>query len=145
MRVAVTGGGSGGHIFPAIAVCEALQRLDPEGERLYLGGSTGMETEIVPQAGIPFQAVTARKLRKLLSPSTVGVALSLFQGYREAKRFLRAFRAEAVVGTGGYVAAAAVLAGARLGLPALILAPDLVPGRTNRLLARSARRVCVVF
>jgi UDP-N-acetylglucosamine--N-acetylmuramyl-(pentapeptide) pyrophosphoryl-undecaprenol N-acetylglucosamine transferase len=145
MRVVVSGGGTGGHIFPALAVVEALERADPTGERLYIGGSTGMETEIVPQAGVPFQAVTAKKLRKLVSPGTVGVAWSLFKGYREARTYLRAFRAEAVVGTGGYVAGAAMLAGVTLGLPTLILAPDLIPGRTNRLLARFAKKVCVVF
>lgn len=145
MRVVVSGGGTGGHIFPALAVVEALERADPGGERLYIGGSTGMETQIVPQAGVPFQAVTAKKLRKLVSPSTVGVAWSLFKGYREARTYLREFRAEAVVGTGGYVAGAAMLAGVTLGLPTLILAPDLVPGRTNRFLARLVKRVCVVF
>ncbi|MCW3094578.1 MAG: UDP-N-acetylglucosamine-N-acetylmuramylpentapeptide N-acetylglucosamine transferase [Chthonomonadaceae bacterium] len=145
MRVVVSGGGTGGHIFPALAVIEALERADPSGERLYIGGSTGMETQIVPQAGVPFQAVTAKKLRKLISPGTIGVALSLFKGYREARTYLKAFRAEAVVGTGGYVAGAAMLAGVTLGLPTLILAPDLIPGRTNRLLARFAKKVCVVF
>ncbi len=145
MRIVVSGGGTGGHIFPALALVESLQRCQPGEDLLYIGGESGMETEIVPKRGVPFQAVTARKLRKVLSPSTLGVLWSLFKGYREARRYLRAFKAEAVVGTGGYVAAAAVLAGVRLGLPALILAPDLVPGRTNRLLARSARRVCVVF
>ncbi|MCW3053232.1 MAG: UDP-N-acetylglucosamine-N-acetylmuramylpentapeptide N-acetylglucosamine transferase, partial [Chthonomonadales bacterium] len=122
MRVVVSGGGTGGHIFPALAVVEALERADPEGERLYIGGSTGMETQIVPGAGVPFQAVTAKKLRKLISPGTVGVAWSLFKGYREARTYLKAFKAEAVVGTGGYVAGAAMLAGVTLGLPTLILA-----------------------
>ncbi len=145
MRVVVSGGGTGGHIFPALAVIEGLERADPSGDRLYIGGSSGMEAQLVPQAGVPFQAVTARKLRKLLAPSTLGVGWSLFKGFREARTYLRAFRAEAVVGTGGYVAGAAMLAGASLGLPTLILAPDLIPGRTNRLLARFARKVCVVF
>lgn len=145
MRIALSGGGTGGHIFPALAVAESLRRLAPDAEMLYIGGTTGIETEIVPRWGLPFQAVTARKLRKLLSPSTLLVALSLLKGYREARTYLRAFQADAVIGTGGYVAAAAVLAGARSGLPAVILAPDRLPGRTNRLLARFARRICVVF
>lgn len=145
MRVVVSGGGTGGHIFPALAVVEALERADPSGERLYIGGSTGMETQIVPQAGVPFQAVTAKKLRKLVSFGTIGVAWSLFKGYREARAYLKKFRAEAVVGTGGYVAGAAMLAGVTLGLPTLILAPDLIPGRTNRLLGRFAKKVCLVF
>ncbi|HLV80208.1 MAG TPA: UDP-N-acetylglucosamine--N-acetylmuramyl-(pentapeptide) pyrophosphoryl-undecaprenol N-acetylglucosamine transferase, partial [Chthonomonadaceae bacterium] len=81
----------------------------------------------------------------VFSPATLLVALSLAKGYFEARACLRAFRADVVVGTGGYVAMAATLAGAHLGLPALILAPDSVPGRTNRLLARYAKQICVVF
>ncbi len=104
-----------------------------------------METEIVPKAGIPFQGVTARKLRKVVSFSTIGVALSLVRGFQEARQYLRAFKTEAVVGAGGYVAAAAALAGKSLGIPTVILAPDSIPGRTNRMLARFARKICVVF
>jgi UDP-N-acetylglucosamine--N-acetylmuramyl-(pentapeptide) pyrophosphoryl-undecaprenol N-acetylglucosamine transferase len=145
MRIVVSGGGTGGHIFPALAVAESLTKLRPDAELLYIGGISGMETRIVPEQGVPFQAVTARKLRKVLSPSTIGVVLSLVKGYLEAKTYLRAFKAEAVVGTGGYVAAAATLAGAHMGLPTVLVAPDRVPGRTNRMLARSARRICVVY
>ncbi len=145
MRIVVSGGGSGGHIFPALAVAEGVRRLRPEAELLFIGGTSGMECQIVPERGVPFQAVTARKLRKLVSPSTLLVLFALFKGYREARQYLRAFRAQAVVGTGGYVAAGAVLAGAKLGLPTVIVSPDVVPGRTNRMLARSARRICIAF
>jgi UDP-N-acetylglucosamine--N-acetylmuramyl-(pentapeptide) pyrophosphoryl-undecaprenol N-acetylglucosamine transferase len=145
MRVVVSGGGTGGHIFPAIAVADGLKRLSPESEILYVGGTTGMESQIVPERGLMYQAVTAKKLRKVVSLETVGVVLSLWKGYREAKTYLRAFRAEAVVGTGGYVAAATVLAGARLGLPTLILASDVVAGRTNLWLSRYVKIICVTF
>lgn len=145
MRIVVSGGGSGGHIFPALAVAEGVRRQRQEAELLFIGGTSGMECQIVPERGVPFQAVTARKLRKLVSPSTLLVLFALFKGYREARQYLRAFRAQAVVGTGGYVAAGAVLAGAKLGLPTLIVSPDVVPGRTNRMLARSARRICIAF
>ena len=57
MRVVVSGGGTGGHIFPALAICESLDRLDPSGEVLYIGGASGMETEMVPKKGVAFQAV----------------------------------------------------------------------------------------
>ena len=145
MRVVVSGGGTGGHIYPALAVSEGLQRLESEMELLYIGAKTGMETTLVPEQGVPFQAVTAKKLQKVFSLSTVRVMFSLFQGYREARTYLKAFRAEVVVGTGGYVAAAAVRAGVSLRLPTVILAPDAVPGRTNLWLARYANRICVVF
>ena len=145
MRVVVSGGGSGGHIFPALAVAQSVQKLRPEAEVLYIGGASGMECQVVPARGVRFQAVTAKKLRKVASLSTIGVMASLWKGYREAQGHLREFGAEAVVGTGGYVAAGAVLAGAKMGLPTIIVSPDVVPGRTNRLLARYARRICIAF
>lgn len=145
MRIVVTGGGTGGHIFPALAVAQSLKRLHPDAEILYIGSANGMEAQIVPRQGWPFQPITARKLRKLLSPYTLLVAWSLFKGYREAQTYLRRFRADAVVGTGGYVAAAAVLAAVRQNIPTIICAPDVVPGRTNRFLARWAQRICIAF
>lgn len=145
MRVVVSGGGTGGHIMPALAIAEALRRQQPDVELLYIGGASGMETELVPKYGVPFQAVTSRKLRKLVSPSTVGVLLSLLKGYTEARTYIRAFRADVVMGTGGYAAAATVLAGARLGVPVIIHEGNVLVGRTNRLLARYAQRVCTTF
>lgn len=145
MRIVVTGGGSGGHIYPALAVVEALRIYDPNLEPAFVGGAQGMEARLVPPTGIPFVGVTTRKLRKLVSPSTIGVLLALARGYGEASRFLRTFRPYAVVSTGGYVAAATAIAAARLRIPVVILAPDAVPGRTNLLVSRRADRICVMF
>jgi len=145
MKVVVTGGGTGGHIYPALAVAEALKRIRPDVEARYIGGTSGPEAQIVPAAGLPFYGVTTRKLRKLLSPGTAGVLLALWKGYREAAACLREFAPEVVISTGGYVAAAAALAAARQRIPTVILAPDAVPGRTNRLVSRRATRICVWF
>ena len=145
MRVVVSGGGTGGHIFPAIAVAESVKRLEPNAEVLYIGGTTGMETQIVPKYGVQYQAVTAKKLRKVVSPSTVGVMFSLLKGYSEAKTFMRAFKADAVVGTGGYVAAATTLAGVHLKLPTVILESNFLAGRTNKHLAKWVETVCLSF
>ena len=145
MRIVVSGGGTGGHIYPALAVAESLKRLRSDAEILYIGATTGMETEIVPRHGVEFRAVTAKKLRKTVSLSTAGVLVSLLRGYGEARRVLREFRADAVVGTGGYVAAATVLAGARMGLPTLIHEGNVIAGRTNLWLARYVRRIGVTF
>ena len=144
-RVVVSGGGTGGHIFPALAVIESLKKMQPDLEVLYIGSQEGMEARIVPEQGVLFQGVKARKLRKLISFSTPAAGAALAQGFLEARRYMRAFGAEAVLGTGGYVAAAAALAGVSLGLPLVICAPDAIPGRTNRLLARFARTICVAF
>ena len=145
MRIVVTGGGTGGHIYPALAVAEALRKRDPGVELHFVGGTTGPETEIVPRAGLPFLAVKSRKLKKLASVSTLGVLWALWQGYREASSFLRTFKPDVVISTGGYVAAATALAAARQKRPLITQACDAVPGRTNLWLARYAKRICVWF
>lgn len=145
MRAVVTGGGTGGHIYPAIAVCESLKALDSTGEILYMGGTSGMEAQIVPRAGLPFHAVTARKMPVSLSIATARGMLALLKGYIEARVRLRSFGADVVVGTGGYVAAATVRAAAGMKIPTIILENNLIAGRTNLWLSKSARKICVSF
>ncbi len=145
VRIVVTGGGTGGHIYPALAVVEAVRRLDLGVECAFVGGTQGMEAQVVPPTGIRFVGVTTRKLRKLVSPGTLGALLALMKGYGEASRFLREFKPGVVVSTGGYVAAATAIAAARRRIPTVVLAPDAVPGRTNLLVSRWATRICIMF
>ncbi len=145
MKVVVTGGGTGGHIYPALAVAEALRRHDPGVDLHFIGGTTGPETDIVPKAGIPFLAVKSKKLRKLASVSSLGVLWALWQGYREASSFLRDYKPDVVISTGGYVAAATALAAARQKRPLITQACDAIPGRTNLWLAKYATHICVWF
>lgn len=145
MRVIVTGGGTGGHIYPALAVAEALQAIDPAIEVHYIGGEAGMERTIVPPSGLPAHFVTSRKLRKVASLSTVGVVWSLLKGYGEAARIMRQFDPAVVISTGGYTAAATALAAARQGRPTIIQEYNAIPGRTNLWLSRWAKRICVWF
>ncbi len=145
MRIVVTGGGTGGHIFPAIAVCEELKRLDPDGEVLYIGGVNGMESTLVPQAGIPYRAVNARKFPSRPSLGTLLGVGSLIRGYMDARKILSDFHPDAIVGTGGYVAAATVLCGCNQKRPAIILENNRIPGRTNLKLASRVRKIGVSF
>lgn len=145
MRIVVTGGGTGGHIFPAIAVCQELKRLDPDGEVLYIGGVNGMESTLVPQAGIPYRAVYARKFPARPSMGTLLGIASLIRGYIEARKILSDFRPDAIVGTGGYVAAATILCGCNQKRPALILENNRIPGRTNLKLASRVQKIGVSF
>lgn len=143
VRIVVTGGGTGGHIYPALAVAEELRRSGAE--VLYVGAAGGLEARAASEAGFQFVGVAARKLRKIWSPSTVGVALALALGYKQASSHLNRFRPHAIVSTGGYVAGAVGLAGARRRVPLIIQACDAIPGRTNRLVARAAWRICIWF
>jgi UDP-N-acetylglucosamine--N-acetylmuramyl-(pentapeptide) pyrophosphoryl-undecaprenol N-acetylglucosamine transferase len=145
MRVLISGGGTGGHLFPAIAIAQALVRKDPDGQVLYLGSKTGLEARVVPQHGIPFQAIPAAGLytdalwRNLRLPYVVPWA------YLLASRALTRFRPNVVIGTGGYVTVPVILAAARRRLPIVLQEQNLAPGRATRLLARFARAVATAY
>jgi len=145
MRVVVTGGGTGGHAYPALSIAHAIRSRFPESEILYLGSKSGIESDLADSAGIPFVGLTSRKVKKLFSPDTVLTIGYMAKGLAEAGAELRQFGADIVIGTGGYVAAAVVLSQAMRGGKTIILEPDVIPGRTNALLSRLATKVCVAF
>jgi UDP-N-acetylglucosamine--N-acetylmuramyl-(pentapeptide) pyrophosphoryl-undecaprenol N-acetylglucosamine transferase len=145
IKVILTGGGTGGHIYPALAVAEAIRLREPRAEIRYIGTQGGPEAEIVPACGLSFYGVTAKKLQRLASPATVGVLLAFLRGYREAAALLRSFHPDVVISTGGYTTAATTLAAAWQGRPTIIQEYNAIPGRTNRWLSRWATRICVWF
>ncbi len=145
MKVAITGGGTGGHIYPALAVGEFLSRTYPDVRVCFIGASGGMEERLAQSSGFPFSGVVARKIRRLISPDTVVTLLVLGRGWLQARRHLRTISPSVVLGTGGYVAAATVIAASGLGLPVVIHEQNAIGGRTNRWLARLAARVCLTY
>ncbi|MCX8053560.1 MAG: undecaprenyldiphospho-muramoylpentapeptide beta-N-acetylglucosaminyltransferase [Armatimonadetes bacterium] len=145
MRIALTGGGTGGHIYPAISVAQALRELEPTVELLYVGSLHGPEGRIVTEAGIPFRAVPSSPLRRSLSAQNAVSLLKLLLGVLRARRILREFAPEVLIGTGGYTTAAVLVAQRTLGGQVVIHEQNVIPGRTNRWLARVADRVCLSF
>lgn len=145
MRLVVTGGGTGGHIFPALAFAREAQRRIPGTEVLYIGSARGLETGLVEKAGFPFVAIEISGFRRRLSWENVKTVWRFLKGVHAAKRTLRAFSPDVVLGTGGYVAGPVVFAASRLGIPTVIHEQNVVPGLTNRFLARVADLVAVSF
>ncbi|MBW5444828.1 undecaprenyldiphospho-muramoylpentapeptide beta-N-acetylglucosaminyltransferase [Cohnella sp. CFH 77786] len=145
MRVVLTGGGTGGHIYPALAVGKFLKAEHPATELLYIGGRRGMESKIVPQHGIVFHELDITGFRRSLSWENVRTVFRFWQGVRNSKQMLRSFRPDAVVGTGGYVCGPVVYAASRLGIPTLIHEQNVVPGLTNKFLSRYVDAVAVSF
>lgn len=145
MRFVVTGGGTGGHIYPALAIARGLQERYSGCEILYIGTNRGLEADIVPKAGLEFRAIRVAGLKRSLSPRNLAVFWQAARGLGEARRIMRTFRPAAVVGTGGYVCGPVVLAAAMGGIPTLIHEQNAFPGITNRILSRFARRVAVTF
>jgi UDP-N-acetylglucosamine--N-acetylmuramyl-(pentapeptide) pyrophosphoryl-undecaprenol N-acetylglucosamine transferase len=144
VRLAITGGGTGGHLYPALAVLEALGKAGPV-EALFIGTRSGLESKIVPPLGIPFETVWISGLRRgrlagnLLFP--VKMAVSFFQ----ARRLLGRFKPDAAVGTGGYVSWPVIRAASSLGLYTVIQEQNESPGLVTRLLARRADQVHLSF
>ncbi len=117
MRVVLTGGGSGGHIYPALAIARGLLAEDPDTELLYVGTDHGLERDLVPRAHVPFAAVHARGLLVPGLRGKMAGVLSALRGTAEAWGILRRFRPDVVVGTGGYVSGPVGLAAGFLNIP----------------------------
>lgn len=145
MRIVITGGGTGGHIYPALAVAESL-KADPEVDSiLYIGNRTSLERELVPQAGFAFESIVFHGM-----PRKPGVALlkwfwELGRAVGDAKALLIREKPDVVFGTGGYVSAPVLMAAKSLGIPYLIHEPDAHPGLVNRLMSRWADQVTAAF
>jgi len=145
MKIVLTGGGTGGHIYPAISIGQALKEAVPDVELLYVGSSHGPEGEIAHKAGIPFVAIPSSSLSKALSLRNMAAFGKLLMGFFRARKVLGRFKPDIVIGTGGYVSAAILLAQWSRRGKIVIHEQNSRPGRTNTALARLARRVCVTF
>lgn len=145
MRFLVAGGGTGGHIYPALAIARGLLEKFPGAEVLYIGARGGMEGDIVPGEGLAFRGITAAGLVRKVSPENLVVLWRAVKGFYEARRIIREWRPDAAVGTGGYVCGPVILAAAINRVPTLIHEQNAFPGITNRLLSRYAGRVAVTF
>lgn len=143
MKVLLTCGGTGGHIYPAVAIAKALQAQDPTCEVLFVGAEYGMEKELIPREGFRLETI---KVTGLSRKNPLAAARSLWQagsGLLRASRIIRAYRPDVAIGTGGYVSGPAILSAALAGIPTLIHEQNAFPGLTTRILARFASIVAV--
>jgi UDP-N-acetylglucosamine--N-acetylmuramyl-(pentapeptide) pyrophosphoryl-undecaprenol N-acetylglucosamine transferase len=142
LHLLLAGGGTGGHVFPALAVAVAAQR---RGSRVSFVGGTGMESRLVPERGIEFHALPAKPMLGRGLAAKAGAAVTLMTSTWRARNLARRLAPNAVLGTGGYASAAPVL-GARLaGAPVILLEPNAAPGGANKGLSRFARGACIAF
>lgn len=145
LRAVITGGGTGGHIYPALAIARGLRDAVPDVKLLYIGTKTGLEARIVPAAGIRFKTIDIRGFERRLAVRNLKTAALLGKSFLEANSLLKSFKPDLVVGTGGYVCGPVVLAAAFGKLPTLIHEQNAYPGITNRALSRFADKVCITF
>ncbi|MFH1927333.1 MAG: UDP-N-acetylglucosamine--N-acetylmuramyl-(pentapeptide) pyrophosphoryl-undecaprenol N-acetylglucosamine transferase [Chloroflexota bacterium] len=149
MRLMVSGGGTGGHVYPILTVLEAVkQRMDAAGEDLqvlYVGGAENIEANLADREGIPFEAIAVGGLRGLPSSTMLRNGLKLARGLMQSMSIMRRYRPDVLFVTGGYVCAPVVTAAWVRGCPALLFLPDIQPGLAVRTLAHLVKEIAVSF
>ncbi len=145
MRYLISGGGTGGHIFPAVSIANALKELDPEAEILFVGALGRMEMERVPQAGYKIVGLPVRGFNRSQPWKNVSVLIDLAKSIRQVKRVIRDFRPDVGVGVGGYASGAAMWAAAQMGIPILLQEQNGFAGVTNKILKDKAAKICVAY
>ncbi|MBI3328971.1 MAG: undecaprenyldiphospho-muramoylpentapeptide beta-N-acetylglucosaminyltransferase [Nitrospinae bacterium] len=145
MRIVIAAGGTGGHLYPGIAVAQELRRRDPRMRITFIGSKGGLEGEILAREGFAFREITASGLRRRKLREQVVSLTHVPRGFLESVRILRQVRPHMVLGVGGYVAGPLVLAACALRIPRVIHEQNVIPGLTNRLLGRVVDWVAVSF
>lgn len=145
MKIIVSGGGTGGHIYPALALIEALKLKNPTSEFLYIGTEKGLESRIVPDNGIPFKTIKIQGFKRSLSMENIKTVQLFLKSVKDAKKMIKDFKPDIVIGTGGYVCGAVVYAAARLHIPTVIHEQNSVAGITNKFLSYFVDKVAISF
>lgn len=144
MKVIMTCGGTGGHIYPAVAIADELKRRDETTEILFVGSEIGMEKDLVPESGYEITLISADGFSRTLRGSIRSVKRVL-KGRRQAKELVKEFAPDIVIGTGGYASAPVVSMAEKQGVPVYLQEQNAIPGKTNRFLGRKARKIFLGF
>lgn len=145
MRVLITGGGTGGHINPALSIAQKVKYENPSADILYVGGRNSLESELVPKEGFEFKPVTAKYLRRKITFENIKTLFASAKGIMESFKIINDFKPDLVVGTGGYVCGPVVLAAHLKKVPTMILEQNVFPGVTNRLLSKIVDTIGISF
>ncbi|MBQ3354137.1 MAG: undecaprenyldiphospho-muramoylpentapeptide beta-N-acetylglucosaminyltransferase [Bacteroidales bacterium] len=143
LRFVISGGGTGGHIFPAIAIADALKKRFPEAEILFIGAKGRMEMDRVPKAGYPIEGLWISGFTKDLSVITL--PFKLVSSLTKARRILKRFQPDAVIGVGGFASGPTLKAANWLHIPTIIQEQNSYPGKTNRNVGQKAKAICVAY
>lgn len=144
-RIIISGGGTGGHIFPALSIAEAIRKIEPEADILFVGAEGKMEMERVPAAGYRIIGLPVAGLQRNLSASNLALPAKVIRSLRKAGEIIRNFKPDVVVGVGGYASAPMLWKAASKGIPTLIQEQNSYAGLTNKILSRRARKICTAY
>ena len=144
-RILISGGGTGGHIYPALAIANAWMEKHPDSEILFVGAEGKMEMQKVPEAGYPIQGLPVAGLQRKLTLANLSFLIKLWRSLRMAARIVNEFQPQAVVGVGGYASGPVLYAAQSKGIPTLLQEQNSYAGLTNKILAKKAARICVAY
>jgi UDP-N-acetylglucosamine--N-acetylmuramyl-(pentapeptide) pyrophosphoryl-undecaprenol N-acetylglucosamine transferase len=144
-RILISGGGTGGHIYPALAIANAWMEKHPDSEILFVGAEGKMEMQKVPEAGYPIQGLPVAGLQRKLTLANLSFPIKLWRSLRMAARIVNEFQPQAVVGVGGYASGPVLYAAQSKGIPTLLQEQNSYAGLTNKILAKKAARICVAY
>jgi UDP-N-acetylglucosamine--N-acetylmuramyl-(pentapeptide) pyrophosphoryl-undecaprenol N-acetylglucosamine transferase len=145
LRILISGGGTGGHIFPALSIADEIKRREPDVEILFVGADNRMEMERVPAAGYKIIGLPVRGLIRKLSFENIRVIRDFLKSQRLAKRIIKDFKPNIAVGVGGYASAPVLRAASGMGVPCLLQEQNSYAGVTNKLLSKKAQKICVAY
>ena len=145
LRVIISGGGTGGHIFPALSIADKLKELNPETEILFVGAQGRMEMEKVPAAGYKIEGLPVAGLQRKLTLSNFALPFKVLKSISMAKKLIRQFKPDIAIGVGGYASAPLLWAAGRLGIPTLIQEQNGYAGLTNKIVGKKAKSICVAY
>ena len=146
LRIMISGGGTGGHIFPAISIANAIKARFPQAEILFVGALGRMEMQRVPDSGYNIIGLPVKGLiRPLWSPRNIGILFDFIKSKRMVRKTIKEFRPDVAVGVGGYASGATLDAASAMGIPCLIQEQNSYAGMTNKHLARKVRKICVAY
>src|SRR6478672_9659564 len=145
MKVLIAAGGTGGHIYPGVAVAKEIMRRDDTNEVLFVGTARGLETRIVPDSGFQLSLIHSAGLKNVGAVAKIKSLGLLPRSFLEARKIIRQFRPHVVVGAGGYVSGPVLLMAAIMGVPTLVMDSNALPGFTNRQLARFIDKAALTF
>ncbi|MCQ2978599.1 MAG: undecaprenyldiphospho-muramoylpentapeptide beta-N-acetylglucosaminyltransferase [Clostridia bacterium] len=145
MKIIFTGGGSGGHVIPNIAIINSLKEKHPDIEIVYIGSKTGIEKELISEQGIKYREIETGKLRRYLSKENIKDFFRVFKGIKEAKEIIKEEKPDLVFSKGGFVAVPVVIGAKKNKVPVVCHESDLTPGLANKIAGPFAKKVCVTF
>lgn len=144
-RVIISGGGTGGHVFPAIAIANQIKKENPEADILFIGAEGKLEMTKVPEAGYEIEGLWISGLQRRLTVKNLSLPFKLLNSFMKARKIIKRFKPEVVIGVGGYASAPTLKIASMMGIPTVVQEQNSFPGKTNKILSKTVTKLCVAY